>query len=349
MSGYFDDSGDWVDTSTDTGEDPPPENTSPPGATIPPGEGAGPSGPPGTGFDQPGGTGTNGPPTAADIARLKATGIYTDADIAKILGKVAETHPEWASIAKGLLPSGTSFPTGTTTPPGSTNGPGGIPGAMVPGLINMFQKWNQGKDYSKWADQSAALADPFAGQRGQYQTQLSDLYKDPSTAVNTPGYQFALKQGLGAVANRDNNRFGIGAGSTSKDMMDYASGLASTTFDKERNALMQMAGANTGNPGAAASAFTGMHNAGALSDTGAAGALGNVLSNTNWSGMNLSDIHNFINLPTGSGTPPPTGTTPVDTTVGPPAGPDNLNSQPVPPPEGQTVPNNNTGIIPGGT
>jgi hypothetical protein len=84
------------------------------------------------------------------------------------------------------------------------------------------------------------------------------LQADPSSVANTPGYQFALNQGLGAVSNADNRRFGVGAGSTDPDRMTFAQGLASKTYNDTIKQYSDQAGVPIG-PQAAASVYqTGM-------------------------------------------------------------------------------------------
>ena len=46
------------------------------------------------------------------------------------------------------------------------------------------------------SQQAASAADPFAGQRPQYQTMLANLINNPSSVTSTPGYQFQMDQAL---------------------------------------------------------------------------------------------------------------------------------------------------------
>jgi hypothetical protein len=56
------------------------------------------------------------------------------------------------------------------------------------------------------------------------------------------------------VANRDNRSFGVGAGSTNPDMMNYAQGLASKTYNDTIKQYSDQAGVGIG-PSAAASIY----------------------------------------------------------------------------------------------
>lgn len=100
--------------------------------------------------------------------------------------------------------------------------------------------------------------DPFREQRKGYIDRLNALYNDPRAVENTPGYQFAKQQGLDAIASKRAARGSALSGNELAEMTKYASGLAEQTFNKERDVLMQMAGANF-NPAAMAGAGIGAY------------------------------------------------------------------------------------------
>lgn len=91
-------------------------------------------------------------------------------------------------------------------------------------------------------DKYGTLANPYGAYRDAAAQKLAALQADPSSIANTPGYKFSLQQGLGAVANRDNSRFGVGAGSTNPDLMNFAQGLASKTYNDTINQYQAQAG-----------------------------------------------------------------------------------------------------------
>lgn len=326
------------------------------------------------------------PPSASDVASYRAQLIaqgmspaQADAQVNQTLANVAAYNPSWAGAVQALAPgvklpapnngattggptgtnsvsgtpplstSGVPTAPGTTTTPGTTNSLGTVAG----GLVNAITDLGQSQDYKTWAQQAAALADPFASQRGQYQTDLSNLYADPSSVQNTPGYQFALQQGLGATANRDNNKFGLGAGSTSVDMQNYAQGLASQTYNSTVGQLEQLSGANTASPGTAATAYASGMNASALAQTGAMGALSPLFqaaatpvtnpgtTPTLPANPTVNDLNSHVTAP-----PPDPGTITNNQNV--PSAPVSTNPT-VTNDIGSTVPNNNTGVQPGGT
>ena len=102
------------------------------------------------------------------------------------------------------------------------------------------------------AKESAAMADPFASQRPQYQQQLLGLMTDPNSFKQDPGYQFALSQGQGAISGASNALYGgTRAGSLYPELAKYTEGYASQSYDNRIQQLMQMAGVQSGSPGTA--------------------------------------------------------------------------------------------------
>ena len=67
---------------------------------------------------------------------------------------------------------------------------------------------------------------------------MNRLFQDPSYLEQTPGYQFTLQQGLkGTTAAR--SRTSIFSGETLKALTEYASGLASQTYQSEWERINQ--------------------------------------------------------------------------------------------------------------
>lgn len=151
---------------------------------------------------------------------------------------------------------------GGSAGPGGGGGPGagltnGVSG--LGGLGTAMLDYKLAGDMKNWAERAATLADPFASQRPFYQQQLLKSYQDPNAFLqNDPTFNFMKTQGLGALAHVDPNKFGLGAGSSDVDRMNYMQGLTSTYLPQARQQLMQDAGAMA-NPNAAANAYmTGM-------------------------------------------------------------------------------------------
>ncbi len=59
-----------------------------------------------------------------------------------------------------------------------------------------------------YGDQAARYANPFMGERGKYQKQLSDLLADPGSFTSSPVYKFAYDQGLEALNRKGSIRSG---------------------------------------------------------------------------------------------------------------------------------------------
>jgi hypothetical protein len=128
-----------------------------------------------------------------------------------------------------------------------------INGAQAPGQLSA-----QAQSYTDQANKYGSILNPYGAYRDTAAQKLQALQADPSSIVNTPGYKFSLSQELGAVSNADNRRFGVGAGSTSPDQMNFAQGLASKTYNDTINQYSAQAGVPIG-PQAAASIYqTGM-------------------------------------------------------------------------------------------
>src|ERR1700682_6109148 len=167
------------------------------------------------------------------------------------------------SPGAGQGPPQVSIDTPSLTPPSSTpTTPGGgvdwnriIQGGaeLIPGITNYLtnrqgtsDSANQVKLIQGMTDKYGTLANPYGAYRDASAQRLQDLQNDPSSIVNTPGYKFALSQVLGAVGNRDTKRFGVGAGSTDPDLMTFAHGLASKTYNDTIKQLQDQAGVGIG-------------------------------------------------------------------------------------------------------
>jgi hypothetical protein len=171
----------------------------------------------------------------------------------------------YADGYQGTPPAGSTTNTAPSTP-SYTNADGSLNWAAIIGTgANLFnsnqqqdQQNQQAQDFTNQANSYGAILNPYGSQRADAQARLAALEKDPSSVANTPGYKFALQQGLGAVGNRDAKRFGVGAGSTDPDLMGFAQGLASTTYDKTIAQLSNEAGVGIGPQSAASIYQTGM-------------------------------------------------------------------------------------------
>lgn len=106
------------------------------------------------------------------------------------------------------------------------------------------------------ANQSAAISDPFASQRPQYQGQLSALMADPSSISKTPGYQFQFDQGMQALERAQAAQGTFRSGQTDTAAIQFGQGLAETSFGNWEKMLADLSGVNAGNPGQAGSLYS---------------------------------------------------------------------------------------------
>jgi|ERR1700758_1998773 len=135
---------------------------------------------------------------------------------------------------------------------------------------------------SSGAQQAASAADPFAGQRGQYQSMLANLINNPSSVTSTPGYQFNLTEGLNATQGSMAAK-GMGlSGNVLTALQQQGAGFASSELTNQELLLAQLAGANIGSPGTAGQILQGQNQMNQQS----ASALGNQVGGIVGQGIN---------------------------------------------------------------
>lgn len=158
--------------------------------------------------------------------------------------------------AGNVAPGGTtSMPTVEAPGGGASSSGFGLP-SFGSGGNNMFmdprfwameaqamQQWHNAGQYEDLGNRAADRADPFGQYRRGYGDMLKGLYDDPSKIADTPGYKFALNQALDATQNRLGNQGFLGSSQMQSALAAQASGMAQQTWNTERNALMQMSGA----------------------------------------------------------------------------------------------------------
>lgn len=123
----------------------------------------------------------------------------------------------------------------------------------------------------------AAAADPFAGQRGQYQNALQNLMAG-QFSTSDPSYQFRLQQGQQALERSAAAKGMLGSGNILQALQDYGQGAASQEFQNQYNRLLPLTGATTGSPGQAGAIRSGAYQwrQNALANLGAGMQAGNV-------------------------------------------------------------------------
>lgn len=147
-----------------------------------------------------------------------------------------------------------------------------VGGSVVSGLIG-----------SSSSSKAQAAADPFASQRGQYQTMLQNLMKNPTSATQAdPSYQWRLQQGMDATNASLASSGMLNSGNRATALTNYAQNQASTEYANMFSRLAQLSGANVGSPSTAGQIA---YNQG-QSNAAAAGTLGSQV--TNWLTGNTS-------------------------------------------------------------
>jgi hypothetical protein len=140
---------------------------------------------------------------------------------------------------------------------GGATVPGSDPLAQGIGSIYDLIRGVSGYDVTR-AQNAAALADPFATQRPQYQQMLQGLLTDPNSFKKDPGYQFALSEGQQGIERQANALYGGGgAGALLPELAKYTEGYAAQNYDQRINQLMTLSGATTGSPGTAGQLLAG--------------------------------------------------------------------------------------------
>ena len=146
------------------------------------------------------------------------------------------------------------------------------------------------------SQQAANAADPFAGQRPQYQTMLSNLINNPSSVTSTPGYQFQMDQALKGVEGSAAAQGMLNSGNVLSALTTQAGNEASTQYYNQAELLAQLAGANIGSPGTAGQILQKQD----LINQQSASALGNQIGGAVTQGINSNAFQNWYNPASGS-------------------------------------------------
>lgn len=137
-----------------------------------------------------------------------------------------------------------------TIPDNLLSGGGSTLGQDLGGIYDLITGL-QGKPQQAF-NTAAGLADPFASQRGQYQTQLQGLLTNPNSFVMDPGARFAMQQGQEGITRAENALSGtMRTGSLAPDLAKFTTGYANQAYNDRIQQLMYLSGALTGSPAAA--------------------------------------------------------------------------------------------------
>ena len=100
--------------------------------------------------------------------------------------------------------------------------------------------------------EAAGAADPFAGQRWQYQDMLQKMMQPGGFTPQDPSYNWRFSQGQQALERSMGASGMLNSGNRLAALTDYGQGQASTEYANQFSRLSQLAGANVGSPAAAA-------------------------------------------------------------------------------------------------
>lgn len=146
---------------------------------------------------------------------------------------------------------------------------------------------------------AAGVADPFARQRPQYQTQLQTLMQDPGSFASSPAYSFAFDQGLEAVNRTAAAKGMLGSGNRLYELTNYGQGMAGQQYFNQANLLATLAGATSGSPGTAGNLQAGYNQAqGQGAGQLASGVIG---AASDWWNAPSGDTSSSIGFGTGTG------------------------------------------------
>jgi len=120
----------------------------------------------------------------------------------------------------------------------------------------------------------ASQADPFASQRGQYQTMLQNLIANPDSVTQSAMYKTQMAQGTAAVNQGEAASGYLNSGNRGTALQNEGENLATTDYNNQLTELNLLSGANVGSPGTAGQ-LTGAQSA---QQTQAAGAVGNAVA-----------------------------------------------------------------------
>jgi hypothetical protein len=116
----------------------------------------------------------------------------------------------------------------------------------------------------------AQMADPFMGERKNYQNKLRSLMESPGDFASSPVYKFAFDQGLDALNRKAAAGGMLGSGNRLSALMKYGQDSASQLYFPQANLLSKLAGVDSSSP--AAGALSASHAFGRSQDQRSMGA-----------------------------------------------------------------------------
>jgi hypothetical protein len=161
-----------------------------------------------------------------------------------------------------MFGGGSSAPMGGMA--GAMGGGGGFDwGNLAMAGIDAYGSYQTGKGQQEGAQQAMGMMNPFAPHRAGYAKRLSELYADPSSIAETPGYKFQMEQGMQAMGRTSAARGSRLSGGALVEAQKFGQGLASQMRQQEIQNLSMLSGAGFGPAGGqyAMQASTAMPNA----------------------------------------------------------------------------------------
>lgn len=177
-----------------------------------------------------------------------------------------------ATIAQ---PVGTNVGLGATTvpSPGSSMSNPGL-SSDIGAIISLISGLSGTSGYNKLA----AMADPWAQNRPQYQTELNKFMADPSSIFQDPAFQAAQQVGAENISRQAGAAGMAGSGNRLADLFSFGQSQALGFENQKFNQLAQLAGVNAGSPVAAAQiGAQGLQTQGTNLATGLAGVIPMIL------------------------------------------------------------------------
>lgn len=182
-----------------------------------------------------------------------ATPWSTDPSLADLEGFQSSTP----GVDGGVNPGGLDGPLGDTAVPNTIadllRQLGITPRQGISTIGQLFSALSSARDSNALRDASGravGIQDPFGAERKQYQEMLRNLYANPGSISEMPGY----KAGLQAVERRGAAQGWNGSGNMMVALSEYGGNF----FDKEANRLATLGGAGISPTGASNSEMTGL-------------------------------------------------------------------------------------------
>lgn len=134
-----------------------------------------------------------------------------------------------------------------------------VGGSLIQGgLGNAFG----GSTSSVSRSSAASAADPFAGQRDQYQQMLQQMMSGQGGfSTSDPSYQWRFGQGQQAVERSMGGAGLLNSGNFLTALTDYGQGQASSEYGNQFSRLARLSGADIGSPSSAAQILAGQQSA----------------------------------------------------------------------------------------